>query len=40
MSASGAKTKRIGKYHFRLIGKDNLYFKGEQVVSFHNLPKK
>ena len=40
MSVSGAKTKRIGKHYFRLVGRDNLYFKGEHVVAFTPLPKR
>ena len=40
MSSGVAKTRRIGKHHLRLTGKDNLYFKGQHVVSFAPLPKK
>ena len=40
MSSPAPKTRRIGKNHFRLIGKEVLYFKGHHVVSFNPLPKK
>ena len=39
MKGNNGKTRRIGKHHFRLIGKDNLYFKGEHIVSFAPLNK-
>jgi len=38
--STSSKNKRIGKHHFRLVGKDNLYFKGTHVVAFTPLPKK
>ena len=40
MISSKPKTKRIGKYHFRLIGPSQLFYKGEQIVSFTPQPKK
>ena len=40
MSKAPVKHKRIGKHDFRLIGRQDLYFKGEHIVSFKPLPKK
>ena len=40
MSKAAPKHKRIGKHDFRLVGRQELYFKGEHTVSFKPLPKK
>lgn len=40
MNGKPLKTKRIGKHYFRLVGGDNLYYKGELTISFAPLKKK